>query len=994
MSLKTQSPTRCVVESLEPRLFLAGNGLAATYWGSSSPTYSSSLNFSGPNVSRIDPTVGFNWNSGSPSPLIALDHFSARWTGQVAAPTTGTYTFYAKTDDGVKLWVNGVLLIDDWRNQAATETKGSISLVGGQRYDVRMEYYENATNAVAQLRWSGPAIAKAIIPQSVLYSTSIPVAPSGLAATATSSGQMQLSWSDNSNNEDGFAVLRSTNGTDFAQIASTAADTTSYTDSGLTAGVTYYYRVAAYNVAGSSAFSATSAVAASAHVYYVATNGNNANAGTLTAPFGTIQQAANVAMPGDTVYVRGGTYRETVRPATSGTAQKPIIFEPYPNEQVTISGADLISGWTSTGGAIYRATMPWTLGQGNDQVFVDGQMMNEARWPNTSLDISRPVKAYSDGGGYTTKAGASVVSYITDSDLIQPNGFWNGATLHIADPHDYLMYTATVISYTAGRLTYLDPSGAAGSAGRAYYLTGNRQSLDSTDEWFRDAGSSTLSLWTPAGDNPSSHLVEAKRRQYAFDLTGRSFVTVQGFNIVASTIVTDSLATHDVIDGINAKYVSYYSLTDNGWNTHMTDTGIILDGSYNVLENSTIQYSAGNGVSLLGSYNRVTNNIIHDVDYAGTDNAAISTGYGAQSTTQRVPQSVGQEISYNTLYDAGRSLIVHRNLSAGKIVYNDMYRAGLQMDDLGATYSYYSDGGGTVIAYNYIHDIRGNGAGIYLDSMSSNYIVHHNVVSNVAYGMIMNGDSLNDLVYNNTLLGTLAGIGHMPTNAGEESMTGTSIINNVLSKPPTLVRTAGRTPVQQNNLYPSSDSWYVNVSAGDYGLTSGSPPVNAGAVLPGYTDGYVGTAPDVGAYELGATRWLAGSSPVSASALVTHSALQRTYAKYYDDMRGIVVANGGVGYFDPGDWLAYRQIDLGSGVSTFTIEIGVDPAYAGRQIQLRLDSPTGQLIGTLTTTSTGGFTTYGLLTTAVTGAVGVHDLYLVGNGGYGIGNLRSFVFGQ
>src|SRR5262245_11317308 len=121
-----------------------------------------------------------------------------------------------------------------------------------------------------------------------------------------------------------------------------------------------------------------------AATYYVATTGDNANPGTLAAPLRTIQKAAERARPGDRVLVRGGVYRETVRPAQSGTAAAPITFQPYNGEAVTITGADLVTDWEPYRGAIYTSrTMDWDLGEGKNQVFVDGHMMTEARWPNT-----------------------------------------------------------------------------------------------------------------------------------------------------------------------------------------------------------------------------------------------------------------------------------------------------------------------------------------------------------------------------------------------------------------------------------------------------------------------------------------------------------------------------------------------------------------------------------------------------------------------------------
>ena len=100
---------------------------------------------------RLDPTVNFDWASSSPATGVTADNFSVRWTGQVQAPVTGNYTFTTMADDGVRLWVNGQLLIDNWVDQAvATRTSAPVALVAGTRYDIRMEYYEHGGLATAQ----------------------------------------------------------------------------------------------------------------------------------------------------------------------------------------------------------------------------------------------------------------------------------------------------------------------------------------------------------------------------------------------------------------------------------------------------------------------------------------------------------------------------------------------------------------------------------------------------------------------------------------------------------------------------------------------------------------------------------------------------------------------------------------------------------------------------------------------------------------------------
>jgi glucose/arabinose dehydrogenase len=138
-----------------------GTGLSATYYNN--------IDFTGTTVTRVDPTVDFSWGSGSPSPSIGADTFSARWTGQVEAQFTAVYTFYTQSDDGVRLWVNGQQVINNWTDHAQTENSGTIQLTAGQRYDIRMEFYENGGGATARLLWSSASVPKAVVPSSRLY---------------------------------------------------------------------------------------------------------------------------------------------------------------------------------------------------------------------------------------------------------------------------------------------------------------------------------------------------------------------------------------------------------------------------------------------------------------------------------------------------------------------------------------------------------------------------------------------------------------------------------------------------------------------------------------------------------------------------------------------------------------------------------------------------------------------------------------------------------
>jgi hypothetical protein len=126
--------------------------------------------------------------------------------------------------------------------------------------------------------------------------------------------------------------------------------------------------------------------------------------------------------------------------------------------------------------------------------------------------------------------------------------------------------------------------------------------------------------------------------------------------------------------------------------------------------------------------------------------------------------------------------------------------------------------------------------------------------------------------------------------------------------------------------------------------------------------------------------------------IAVRNALSPIEAETYDAMSGIVKSPSYVGYVDGGDWIKYSAVDFGSGVNTVSVRVAVTAAYAGKQVQFRLGSVTGTLVGTLTVASTGGWSTFVSQTTKISGASGVRDLYLVFAGGDGVGNIDAFTF--
>jgi len=127
--------------------------------------YFKGVNHAGPAaLKRVDAQVNFDWG-GAPADGLPEDQFSVRWSGTVQSPATGRFTFYTESDDGVRLWVDGRLLIDNWTDHAPTEDKSTeFMMEDGKRYDMVMEFYESGGGAAAKLLWSGPSTLKQLIP--------------------------------------------------------------------------------------------------------------------------------------------------------------------------------------------------------------------------------------------------------------------------------------------------------------------------------------------------------------------------------------------------------------------------------------------------------------------------------------------------------------------------------------------------------------------------------------------------------------------------------------------------------------------------------------------------------------------------------------------------------------------------------------------------------------------------------------------------------------
>jgi hypothetical protein len=604
--------------------------------------------------------------------------------------------------------------------------------------------------------------------------------------------------------------------------------------------------------------------------YFVSPGGRDVDPGTAEKPFRTIRKAAKIMTAGDTCHVRGGIYRETVDLKTSGAEGAPIRFIAWPGERVTLSGAEPIEAeWSGRPGGVFQARVDKPC----DQVFVDGEMMTEARWPN-----ARPEK-WVDLEAWARADQGSVYGTIHDSDLGETGVDWTGGKLTLVQGWQ-VWHDVPVVKHAAGAASFdyakkfgsrVEESnlavGKTGWIDQPYYLAGKRGALDTAGEWSLEDG--VLSLWTPEGDSPANHLVEGKTRDYAFTGTGVSDIVISGFHFVGASFNFEQ-CRRLVIDNCHLRYLAKEACILN------EADGDAPAGGGHTIRNSSVARTLLGGLLLKGDGITVENCLIRDVGSL----SALSVVWPSRDTVVRG----------NTIFEVGHKGVQFRG--PGLVERNHIFNGGYLRGEAALIQTGNPNGAGSVVRYNWVHDchtcVKSNGIGIRGDDQTRDLTMHHNVVWNCNHKAIMMKGDRNHVVNNTCLASRLVDIllplRPEPQKAWlknqwdllERQNENTLAANNVaavisggwqegaLDKPARTWRefSADAPPggKLENNytMRPDAAEQFVDPTHYDFRPKEGSALIDAGRPVPGFTEGYQGEAPDIGAYEHGGERWIPG----------------------------------------------------------------------------------------------------------------------------------------
>lgn len=469
-----------------------------------------------------------------------------------------------------------------------------------------------------------------------------------------------------------------------------------------------------------------------AAVYYLSPSGDDSGPGSLAKPFYTLQAAVTHLNPGDTLLLRQGTYYGPVRLTQSGTAAAPITLAAYPGENPLLIGADPVTGtWNHYQGSIYRASWP----SQPTQVFCDGHLLNEARWPKAEVEgLSHQPVAHADSGSATQITCPDLPKVDLTGALIQlmPGQSWCSDTRIIAS---YDRHTgALVFDLPVSEMAQLVPR-----RGTRFYVFGKLDLLTTPGEWVWDPQKKELYVWAPDGTSPQGR-VETGTAPPVLSLDAQSYITVKNLQARGGWFSLSN-SSHCLIQDCRLIAPNWTRMT-NGYGTKPeTLGGVDISGTDNQCLGGSVAFAGRSGVNVSGGSGHVVKGVT-------VEDSGWNWGNDGGIHVSRADSCLIQNCTVRRVARAG---IFDYYATSCRFLNNLVEDVSLYSEDMGNFDTWGTDGKNTEIAYNLMrHNHAMWGAGIYLDDNAKGFNVHDNVVEDSTWYGIIFKDL--DTIQNNTVL--------------------------------------------------------------------------------------------------------------------------------------------------------------------------------------------------------------------------------------------------
>ncbi len=604
---------------------------------------------------------------------------------------------------------------------------------------------------------------------------------------------------------------------------------------------------------------------------YVSPNGDDSNDGTFTKPLKTIRAAYAMITPGTIINLRAGIYNESVDISYSGTPGTPLIIKAYEGEEAIISGGEPVTGtWTriNTQSPIWRIRVP----QGaTSQIFMNGNSMIEARWPNMKFHENwDPSKKWAKTGNGTQ------FGFVKSDEIALLNVDLTGGLVFIkvgkgndcfsrtiSDHHpggdefkwDTVQFIGKIYTGEDGEPVKME---SFGYIGNKYFVTGKLGLLDAPDEWFYDPSEGWLYFYPPDGMDPNKQFIEIKKRVSGFRSSGSNNVKLTGLSFRGCNVNFTNCNSMEInnCSFIYPSYrIYYFNRLDKTKDYYVSPVYISGDG--NTVTNCEISWASEGGIEVLGPNSIIENCVIHDCNLHGKHPGPALTTSGPDT-----------KISRCTIYNCGGVGIYSTNQGPVITEKVNVFNCGIHCVDVSGYYIPYGKlHNGSVTKYSWYHNI--NGIGMRCDSYGTDITSHHNVVWDCkSRNCKWEGYSFN--ICNNTYVAPNdSESGLMFVLSEGASFEDFNTHNNI-----TLYRIYQRDNGQFVNLPDNGANFSHNLVVNENELNelfinslepydwrpkNSSVLIDAGIVIPGISDNFSGNAPDLGAYEAGGEYWIPGA---------------------------------------------------------------------------------------------------------------------------------------